>query len=684
MYSSQKTTILFDENYNDNTLDWYLGDDDEASSEISNGYFYILNKQADYDYRFWNSFDFDAKKNFIVESRLRQVAGKENNGYGIMIVSDGVNNNYNFEITSNGHYRTSNKIDGKYDDNDWKKTTYINPKGKYNILKIKKNKDFLYYYINGHLVDTHRFKGVFGDNYGFVLRGRTKAQVDYLKIYGEKPKINIVSNPIDSPKENLGKAINTKYTELMPIISADGKTLYFIRDDYPGNVGTDKDHNDIWYSKNIDGKWTKAKNIGRPLNNSGHNFVIFVTPDNNTLILNGTYTAWGEDAGNGISISHRNNDGTWSIPKEIKIDNFYNDDKYQNFAFSSDLQVMVMGLMRNNDTYGKSDLYVSFRKADGSYTEPVNMGKDINTSGEEGTPFIASDKKTLYFYSDGWPGYGDADIFVSKRLDNSWKKWSTPLNLGPNINTDAWDAYFTLDAKGEYAYLVSSHNSIGNEDIFRVKLQKELQPDPVVLISGRVFDKKTKKPLSAKIFYDDLNINKEVGVANSNSSTGEYKIVLPYGKKYGFFAKKSGYMALSDNIDLSKIQKYKEITRDLYLIPIEVNEQIVLNNVFFQTGKTHVLSSSFPELDRLVVIMKNNPEIKIQIQGYTNNIGERQKLIGLSLQRAESVKKYLVSKDISPDRITTKGFGPDKPVASNKTAEGRKKNQRVEFKIIEK
>ncbi len=681
---SQEISILFDEEYNNNALDWYLGEDEESSSEISNGYFFIYNKQTDYDYRFWNSFDFDAKKDFMIVCKLRQVSGLTSNGYGIMFASKGIDNNYNFEIKSNGSFRTINKIDGKYGSSKWIKTTNINPKGKYNILKIKKSKGFVYYYINDHLVDMHKFKGVFGNDYGFILRGKTKVQVDYFKIYGNKPKINIVSNPINSKKENLGSAINTKYTELMPIISADGKTLYFIRDDYPGNVGTDKNNNDIWYSKNVNGKWTKAKNIGRPLNNSGHNFVIFATPDNNTLILNGTYTAWGEDSGNGISISHRNNDGTWSIPSQIKIDDFYNDSKYQNFAFTSDLQVMVMGLMRNNDTYGKSDLYVSFRKSDGSYTAPVNMGSDINTAGEEGTPFIASDGKTLYFYSDGWPGYGDADIFVSKRLDNSWKKWSTPLNLGPNINTDAWDAYFTLDAKGEYAYLVSSHNSIGNEDIFRIKLQKELQPNPVVLISGRVFDKKTKKPLNAKIFYDDLDINKEVGVANSNSATGEYKIVLPYGKKYGFFAKKTGYMALSDNIDLSNVQQYKEITRDLYLVPIEVNEQIVLNNVFFQTGKINILSSSYPELDRLVLILKKNPEIKIQIQGYTNNIGQRKKLIELSEQRALSVKKYIVSKGISPDRITTKGFGPDNPIAANATAAGRKKNQRVEFKITDK
>ena len=256
--------------------------------------------------------------------------------------------------------------------------------------------------------------------------------------------------------------------------------------------------------------------------------------------------------------------------------------------------------------------------------------------------------------------------------------------MGSNINTSGWDAYFALDAKGDYAYLVSSHNSIGNEDIYRVKIQEELQPDPVVLISGRVFDSKTKKPLSAKILYDDLSINKEVGIANSNGQTGEYKIVLPYGKKYGFFAKKTGYMALSDNIDLTNVQQYQEITRDLYLIPIEVDEKIVLNNLFFQAGKSILLPSSYPELDRLKQVLDDNPDIKIEVVGHTNNIGDIQKLVQLSEQRAEAVKKYLVSKGVSPDRISTKGYGPNKPIASNNTKAGRTKNQRVEFKIIKK
>jgi len=684
LFSQTNPPMLFNEDFKDNSNEWVVSDDSEAASDITNGYYNVYNKSTEYAYRFWNSFEFDFSKDFIVEAKMRQVYGDEDYGYGIMFISDGVSDNYNFEIKSTGYYRITNQLEGEYDDGDWVKSEHIKAKNEYNILKIKKNSGYLYYYINDKLVNAVKYTKSLGNDFGFVLRSKMKVQVDYMNIYGSEEKINLVENPIKNPIENLGNGVNTTYSELIPVISPDGKTIYFVRDNYPSNVGgSDVDHNDIWYTTLQGDKWTTAKNIGRPLNNVGHNFIIATTADNNTLILNGTYTAFGEDGGNGISMSNRLQDGTWSIPKTIVIEDFYNDDKYQNFSVSNDLQVVVSAIQRD-DTYGESDLYVSFRKSDGSYTAPLNMGSTLNTIDEEGTPFIASDNKTIYFYSMGHKGYGSADVFVSKRLDNTWTKWSTPLNLGSNINTARWDAYFTLDAKGEFAYFVSSNNSIGEEDIFRVKLQEELQPDPVVLIYGKVYDKKTNKPLSSEIFYDDLQANKQVGVANSSGTTGEYKIILPYGKNYGFYAKKQGYMALSDKIDLTSIKEYTEIERNLYLAPIEINQQIVLNNLFFEKGKADILPNSYPELDRLVEILKDNPTMEIEIYGFTNNIGDKALLIELSLQRAEEVKKYLVQKNVKPERIKTKGMGPENPIAPNNTEEGRAKNQRVEFKITKK
>lgn len=687
---AQNIPLLFEENFDDNTNEWSVDNDYESEAYIENGFYYMNNKTSSSYYIFWNSFDFEMEKDFIVEAKVELTYGKDDDDYnGIIFCSDGVDNTYSFSLSNDGNYRIGITDDG-YLKGDWVASQYIKPKGQPNFIKIEQIDNKLNYYINDHLVQSKKYQGPFGSDFGFILSSSAKANADYYKIYGTRPKINIVDNPIMNPKENLGAGINTQYDELHPVISPDGKTIYFVRDDYPRNIG-DPDKNDIWVSNYNGTTWSRAYNIGRPLNNDGNNAVIGITPDNNKLILKARYTAFGEELGAGFSYSTKNNDGTWSIPKNIDVDNYYNDGDYSSFALSTDLQILILDIERSDDTYGGNDLYVSFKNSDGTYTEPKNLGAVVNTPDDEGTPFLAADGRTLYFSSSGHNGYGSSDIFVTKRLDNSWTNWSTPLNLGPNINTSDWDAYFTLDASGEYAYLVSSADGYGNEDIFRVKLQEELQPDPVVLIYGKVLDKNTNLPLSSDIKYDDFLTNEEIGVAISNGADGTYKIVLPCGKKYGFFAQKSGYFALSDNIDLTNITQYTEIERNLYLVPIQQNNnnnnpppadnKISLNNIFFKRGKAELLPSSFPELDRLVQMMNDNPNLNIEIQGYTNNVGDRQALIDLSVQRAEVVKKYLVQKGITPNRITTKGFGPDNPIADNTTADGRTKNQRVEFII---
>lgn len=674
----QNPKLLFEDEFTDNKNNWIIKNKEDAELKIQNGVYYIHNKHSKNDYQTWNDFIFDWNSDFSIEIKLKEIDNSSDEGFGFFFSSTGTSDQYTFEIRSTGYYYLSEES-GK----GWQKTTSTKTVNNYNILKVSKKGEYLYYYINGRNITKTKYNNSKGEDFGFIIEPSTIIEIDYFKIYGIKPPINLVTNPILNKIENLGKNVNSEFQELTPIISSDGNTLYFVRNDDPSNIGKDKSKNDIWVSNISGNNFSKAKNIGRPINNSGHNILVGVTADNNSVLLSGTYTAFGESITDGISISSKLKDGSWSIPRELQIDNFSHSSDHISYTVSVDLQIIIMSI-KNKNSYGHNDLYVSFRKPNGTYTEPKNLGNTINTNKEEGTPFLAADGKTLYFFSKGHPGYGSADIFVSRRLDETWTNWSIPLNLGSNINSEMWDAYFSIDAKGEYAYFVSSNNAIGEEDIFRVKLQEELQPDPVVLIYGKVYDSKTKKTLRSQIIYENISTNKQVGIASSNAATGEYQIVLPYGKTYGFFAKKSGYMALSDNIELTDIQEYTEIKRDLYLTPIELNEQITLNNVFFEKGKATLTSSSYSELDRIVSLMKKNPEIKIEIQGHTNNIGERQKLIDLSKQRAESVKNYITSKGIPQNRISTLGNGPDKPIATNETPEGRNKNQRVEFKIIEK
>jgi outer membrane protein OmpA-like peptidoglycan-associated protein len=232
--------------------------------------------------------------------------------------------------------------------------------------------------------------------------------------------------------------------------------------------------------------------------------------------------------------------------------------------------------------------------------------------------------------------------------------------------------------------MVSDRNSIGASDLVRIKLPEAVKPEPVVLVMGRTLNAKTNEPLSADIFFEDLTTRKEVGEAISDPQTGSYRITLTKGKNYGIRAEAKGYLSVNENFELASILEYKEITKDLLLVPIVVGESILLNNVFFQQGRATLKSESFPELDRLVRIMQDNPTVKIELGGHTDNVGNKEALKVLSENRVGAVKNYLIEKGISKERITGKGYGGEVPVVPNTTEANRQRNRRVEFKIVKK
>jgi outer membrane protein OmpA-like peptidoglycan-associated protein len=509
-------------------------------------------------------------------------------------------------------------------------------------------------------------------------------QIDAVAISDSKEPVNVKINEaadfnFDIIKENLGPKVNSLYPELAPIISQDGKTLFFTRDSHPGNFGIKKKQ-DVWYSKvNEKGEFEEAVNIGTPINNDDVNFAISVSPDAHQILLGNIYLP-NNELRSGFSVSTYNG-SEWSFPDSLKITNYYNIFENGSYCRASNGKIFLMAIKRN-DTFGKSDLYVSFLDSNGVWSEPVNLGKEINTAEDEISPFLASDNKTLYFSTTGRPGYGDYDMFVTRRIDSTWIHWTKPQNLGKKINTAGWDAYYTLTASGDYAYFVSSENSIGKADIFRIKLPVDIKPEPVLLVSGKVLNSKTNKPIEAKIRYETLPDGIEAGIAVSNALTGEYKIVLPTGKKYGFMAEAKGFASINENLDLINLSVYKEIQKDLILVSIEKGEIIRINNIFFDFGEYKLLEDSYAELNRLVILLNENLSMKIRINGHTDNIGNVQDNQILSENRAKAVKSFLISKGINPKRVITKGFGKLKPLANNNTEEGRQKNRRVEFEII--
>jgi len=483
--------------------------------------------------------------------------------------------------------------------------------------------------------------------------------------------------------ENHDKHLNTAYTEISPSISADGKSMFFIRTKHPMNYNGAIKSQDIWMSDISNGlEGATAIHLDKPFNQSINNSVAGVSPDGNTLMIKGRYSESGEYLGFGFSKINKTKDG-WSAPiaQEIKGYEDMSKGNYISGQWTTDGKHLMLSMSEiENDNM--QDMYVSHLQKDGTWSKPESLGKVVNTDGDENGPFLAADNRTLYFSADRKGGEGSNDIWMSQRKGEGWQNWTKPVNLGPEINTEKWDAYYTIDAQGKYAYMVTRENTVGEADIIRIKLKEEMQPDPVVLVSGVVLDKKTNKPVSARISYNGIDDGKNYGNANSDPNTGKYTIVLPYGVNYEFTASASNYIGVSDNLNLTKVGEYKVIKKDLYLVPIEVGATVRLNNIFFETGKSDLKSSSFSELDRVIKFLNSNANVTIEISGHTDNIGSKKTNVMLSQKRANAVMAYLTSKGIDKSRLTSKGYGFDKPVTENTTEKGRKLNRRVEFTIL--
>ncbi|MEO0312580.1 MAG: hypothetical protein RIQ89_2237 [Bacteroidota bacterium] len=501
-------------------------------------------------------------------------------------------------------------------------------------------------------------------------------QIDAIGISPEKvileSKLTTIENKyFHGTIERLSDNVNSRYTEIHPVISPDGLTLYYVRKDYPPHDDRDK----IWYSQlQTNGEWGAAKIMSEPLNNSNHNSISAVTPDGNKLLLSHHYYKNSNEQGEGWSISTRNTAG-WNYPSNEVIKNFSNTDRYFNCYMSNDGKKVFMNV-RRTDTKGTSDLYISTLLSDKTWSEPISLGPNINSLGSECCAFLASDDRTLYFSSDGFNGYGNNDIYMAKRIDDSWTNWTKPINMGEPLNSPDWDSYYTIPAKGDYAYFVRG------ADIYRVRIAPELKPDPVVLIYGKVINQKTKESIgNANIQYQFLASGKEAGIAISSPDSGAYKIVLPAGKAYAFLANAVNYFSVSDYINLDTLKAYQEIKRDLYLAPVEVGQTIRINNIFFDFAKSTLKSESYAELDRLVLLLKQNINLEISLSGHTDDVGHDNDNLLLSQARSNAVKTYLTNNGIAISRLTSEGFGEKNPIASNSTEEGRQLNRRVEFTI---
>ncbi len=648
----------------------------------------------------------------------------------------------------------------------------------------------------------------------------------------------------------LDRKVNSRYHDAAPIVSPDGNTLYFFIANHPeNNFGTDNSQ-DIWYTeKDEHGEWKEAVHMPAPLNTHRFNQVLSVMSGGNVLFTRG---GRGSDD-SGFSFTRRSGNG-WTTPDPISVNGYEKMKKgvFSGGCMSVDGNVLLL-YFSETEKSKYSDLYISFREGDNRYSKPVKIGEPISSRRDEFGPFLTADMKTMYFASNRWDGLGSTDIYRTERLDDTWLKWSEPVNIGEPVNTDGFDAYFTIDAAGKNAFttrafmsadgghldiiglvprpeiilsgtvrnkesneviqtgleymiiekdtgwvetneqgfyettltrrgiyqfvavkdgfeimrdsidltkaedyaeitrdfymipkkaeivlfgyvmeegtgspveadlnllkegrkLISTHSdaiqgyyktSLSGSGTYVVTINKEeylpfadtlalvtekqfeeFQRDfhltPRIELSGYVINQKSNEFMPMDITYED-----ESGKQTRFSSdlNGYYHLFLPNQGKYYFRAGKEGFINLSDSIIIENYIPGQGITKDLYMIPIEVGVTVRLNNIFFDFDKATLRPESFPELDRVVEFLNQNNTIKVEIGGHTDSMGSDEYNQRLSQGRAESVMNYLVEKGIPSVRVEARGYGESQPEATNDTEAGRQTNRRVEFKVVDK
>ncbi|HEY0059463.1 MAG TPA: OmpA family protein, partial [Flavisolibacter sp.] len=435
---------------------------------------------------------------------------------------------------------------------------------------------------------------------------------------------------------------------------------------------------DFFGSMQQGGAWTEARplpgNINTPLNEGAQT----ISQDAGWLI----YTGCNREGGYGgcdLYISYLTNEG-WS--EALNLGKGINSEHWDSQPSLSPDKRSLYFTSRRPDGFGGSDLYVSHLGTNGKWSPAQNLGAEINTPGDESSPFIHADNQTLYFTSNTLPGYGEQDLFLVRKTSDG--KWSKPQNLGYPINTIHHEGTLFIAADAKTAYYSSDRSDTkGGLDIYSFELREDVRPSRTLSVKGKVFDQKTTAGLPSAVELIDLS-SKQVISKVQTDENGNYLITLPVGKDYAFNVSRRGYLFYSDNFSLKNRAPDSTYKKDIPLLPIEVSAAVVLKNIFFPLNEFALQPESEVELERLVQLLKENPGVKIQIEGHTDAVGKAADNERLSQNRAKSVVTYLLGQGIAASRLTAKGFGATKPIGNNATEEGRAQNRRTEVRITEK
>ncbi len=508
--------------------------------------------------------------------------------------------------------------------------------------------------------------------------------------------------------EKLPDFINSSYDEITPVPSRDGRTLYFTRVGFPEfnrtllidsvdmapserytaelsgvysqiagrrivNPEQSGFNQDIWIARGDSFDFTTIEHPGYPLNNALPNSMVTITPDPNAFYVINQFEKNG-NMDRGFSLVRRTADSVgWSFPNPVEIKDYYTITSDVSLTMSFDGKILILSATRADSR--DMDLYVCFKEGENKWGAPQHLGNVINSDRRETTPFLSEDNETLFFSSARSGGFGGNDLYTSRRLDDTWKNWSSPALLFEPMNSkyDESQPYFNMTSG--FLYFISKRE--GNSDVYRVRIAPPQATELEVV--GRVLNAETGALIrDARIYYGAEGDPHNIVLA----SDGTFRLKIPKGVKFDLIPEKGGFSGKTEAVLFRRDYYYfREQYIDLYLNPLQVNSKIELRPIYFQQSKAVILEASYSELERLSTLLLESPNLHIRIEGHTDNIGKAEDLYRLSEERANALRDFLVSKGCASARIETKGWGPKFPINTNDSEEMRSKNRRVEIVV---
>lgn len=481
--------------------------------------------------------------------------------------------------------------------------------------------------------------------------------------------LEALRKPVEYEAFNFGDSINTSAEEYLPSLTADDETMIFTRRTAEGE--------DFYSATKFDSLWQSAVQLPKPLNSVKNEGAHCLTADGNTVYFTACYR---NDSYGGCDIYYsRKSAFGWERP--VNLGGTINTEHWESQPSISYDGKALYFISNRPSGLGGSDIWKSVLQADSTWSTPINLGPIINTRKDEISPFIHPDDKTLYFASEGREGMGKLDIYLTKKTSED--AWQEPKNLGYPINTEKDESSLFVNHSGTLALFSSQSgkNGRGGNDLYYFNLPKEIRPDRVIYVKGKVTDRDTKKPLSSLVEVVDLVTGNVVHNAETFPSDGKFLISLPAGKSFAFNVSKSGYLLYSEHFQVDTSNSIANIY-NLELESVKIGSSVILRNIFYESNSYTLEPKSLVELKRLALFLSKNPGMLIEIQGHTDNKGSKALNKELSTSRAKTVYEKLLQLGVDPGQIQYSGYGDSEPIAENSTEYGRAVNRRTQFKII--